>query len=253
MKNIEIRSNFLNFFEQKGHKILPSAPVVNTEDPQLLFVNSGMNPFKDYFLGNSSPPSVRIASSQRCLRVSGKHNDLEEVGFDTYHHTFFEMLGNWSFGDYFKREAIAWAWEFVVEKMGLPKERLFATVFAGDRAEKLEQDKESAGFWTEFLPKERILFFGKSDNFWEMGRQGPCGPCTELHIDLRSEEERQTVSAAKLVNSGHSEVIELWNLVFMQYDRRADAKLEPLPVQHVDTGMGFERTMHGTARQAIDL
>ena len=241
MKNKEIRSNFLNFFAKKGHKVLPSAPVVNAEDPQLLFVNAGMNPFKDYFLGNSQPPSARIVNSQRCLRVSGKHNDLEEVGFDTYHHTFFEMLGNWSFGDYFKREAISWAWEFSVEKMNLPKERLFATIFAGNKSDNLKEDKESTTLWSKILPKDQILFFGKEDNFWEMGAKGPCGPCTELHIDLRGEAQRQAHPTATLINKGHPEVIELWNLVFMQYDRATNGKLKPLPTQHVDTGMGFER------------
>lgn len=241
MDNFKIKCNFLSFFEKKGHRILPSASVVNAEDPQLLFVNAGMNPFKDYFLGNSKPPALRVANSQRCLRVSGKHNDLEEVGFDTYHHTFFEMLGNWSFGDYFKEEAIAWAWEFLVTRMGLPQDCLYATVFAGDADEGLQKDTESAALWAEVLPTERILFFGKGDNFWEMGATGPCGPCTELHIDLRSEAQRKAQPSAALINRSHPEVIELWNLVFMQYDRSAEGGLRPLSLQHVDTGMGFER------------
>ena len=220
---------------------MPSSPVINNDDPQLLFVNAGMNPFKDYFLGHAVPPAVKMVNSQRCLRVSGKHNDLEAVGFDTYHHTFFEMLGNWSFGAYFKQEAIAWAWEFVVEHMGLPKSCLYATVFAGDKYDGLEKDEESAQLWRNFLPKSHILFCGKADNFWEMGGMGPCGPCTELHIDIRAEADRQLVTATELINKGHPEVIELWNLVFMQHDRRADGSLHTLPTYHVDTGMGFER------------
>ena len=241
MNNLKIRHNFSHFFKNKAHQIVPSAPLLNEEDPHLLFVNAGMNPFKDYLLGHRAPPSPRLANSQKCLRVSGKHNDLEEVGQDTYHHTFFEMLGNWSFGDYFKEEAIAWAWEFLVEEIGLEKDRFYVTVFEGNKPDQLAADQESAKLWKEFLPKERILFFGKKDNFWEMGNQGLCGPCTEIHIDLRSKAEQKTTAATQLINTGHPEVIELWNLVFMQYERLANQTLRPLPKQHVDTGMGLER------------
>ena len=241
MESTRVRNNFLNFFAEKGHKIVPSAPVVNNDDAQLFFINAGMNPFKDHFLGNTAPPALRVANSQCCLRVSGKHNDLEEVGFDTYHHTCFEMLGNWSFGDYFKQEAIAWAWEFAVNCMGLPKNRLYATVFGGDKGDNLPQDDETMQLWRSFLPTDHVLFCGKADNFWEMGAVGPCGPCTELHVDLRSEEQRQKKPASALINKSDPEVMELWNLVFMQYDRKNDGKLSPLPTQHVDTGMGFER------------
>jgi alanyl-tRNA synthetase len=236
-----VRQRFLDFFAQKGHLIVPSAPLVVKNDPTLLFTNAGMNQFKDYFLGNETPVNRRIADTQKCLRVSGKHNDLEEVGIDTYHHTMFEMLGNWSFGDYFKKEAIAWAWELLTEVYGLSKERLYITVFGGDSSEGLEPDHEAAGLWEQFVPKSRILFCSKKDNFWEMGDTGPCGPCSELHIDLRSEAERAQMDGYHLVNQDHPQVIEIWNLVFIQYNRKADGSLEPLPDKHVDTGMGFER------------
>ncbi|MAT54599.1 MAG: alanine--tRNA ligase [Saprospirales bacterium] len=241
MTSRQIRRTFLEFFRNKGHKIVPSAPIVNKNDPTLMFTNAGMNQFKDYFLGNQVPDAKRVADTQKCLRVSGKHNDLEEVGRDGYHHTMFEMLGNWSFGDYFKEEAIAWAWELLTEVYGLPKDRLYATVFGGDEAEGLERDQEAADIWKKYVPEDRILFCGKKDNFWEMGDQGPCGPCSEIHIDLRSDEERQKKAGAELVNMDNPEVIEIWNLVFIQYNRKADSSLEPLPARHVDTGMGFER------------
>jgi alanyl-tRNA synthetase len=241
MTSRQIRRTFLEFFRNKGHKIVPSAPIVNKNDPTLMFTNAGMNQFKDYFLGNQVPDAKRVADTQKCLRVSGKHNDLEEVGRDGYHHTMFEMLGNWSFGDYFKEEAIAWAWELLTEVYGLPKDRLYATVFGGDEAERLERDQEAADIWKKYVPEDRILFCGKKDNFWEMGDQGPCGPCSEIHIDLRSDEERQKKAGAELVNMDNPEVIEIWNLVFIQYNRKADSSLEPLPARHVDTGMGFER------------
>lgn len=241
MTSRQIRRTFLEFFRNKGHKIVPSAPIVNKNDPTLMFTNAGMNQFKDYFLGNQVPDAKRVADTQKCLRVSGKHNDLEEVGRDGYHHTMFEMLGNWSFGDYFKEEAIAWAWELLTEVYGLPKDRLYATVFEGDEAEGLERDQEAADIWKKYMPEDRILFCGKKDNFWEMGDQGPCGPCSEIHIDLRSDEERQKKAGAELVNMDNPEVIEIWNLVFIQYNRKADSSLEPLPARHVDTGMGFER------------
>lgn len=220
---------------------MPSAPIVNKNDPTLMFTNAGMNQFKDYFLGNQVPEAKRVADTQKCLRVSGKHNDLEEVGRDGYHHTMFEMLGNWSFGDYFKEEAIAWAWELLTEVYGLPKERLYATVFSGDDEDGLAKDQEAADIWKRFLPEDRILYCGKKDNFWEMGDQGPCGPCSEIHIDLRSEEEIKKTPGARLVNQDNPQVIEIWNLVFIQYNRKADSSLEPLPSRHVDTGMGFER------------
>ena len=237
----QIRHTFLEFFKNKGHKIVPSAPIVNKNDPTLMFTNAGMNQFKDYFLGNQVPEAKRVADTQKCLRVSGKHNDLEEVGRDGYHHTMFEMLGNWSFGDYFKEEAIAWAWELLTEVYGLPKERLYATVFSGDDEDGLAKDQEAADIWKRFLPEDRILYCGKKDNFWEMGDQGPCGPCSEIHIDLRSEEEIKKTPGARLVNQDNPQVIEIWNLVFIQYNRKADSSLEPLPSRHVDTGMGFER------------
>ncbi len=237
----EIRQSFLKFFEQKDHKIVPSAPIVNKQDPSLMFTNAGMNQFKDYFLGNQEPEASRIADTQKCLRVSGKHNDLEEVGRDSYHHTMFEMLGNWSFGDYFKEEAINWAWELLTEVYQLPKDRLYASIFEGDPSEELEPDEEAFGYWKKWLPEERILRFGKKDNFWEMGDTGPCGPCSEIHIDLRSEDDRQKVDGATLVNADHPEVVEIWNLVFIQYNRKADGKLQDLPAKHIDTGMGFER------------
>ncbi|MDR1756883.1 MAG: alanine--tRNA ligase [Culturomica sp.] len=241
MKSAEIRQKFLDFFKAKSHVIVPSAPMVIKDDPTLMFTNAGMNQFKDIFLGNKAPQYPRVADSQKCLRVSGKHNDLEEVGRDTYHHTMFEMLGNWSFGDYFKKEAIAYAWEFLTEVMGLDKDRLYATVFEGYEADGLAVDTEARHYWSGFLPEEQILFGTKKDNFWEMGDTGPCGPCSEVHIDLRSEEERRKKSGRELVNRDHPLVIEIWNLVFMQFNRKADGTLEKLPNTHVDTGMGFER------------
>ncbi len=241
MDSKKIRQQFFDFFHSKDHKIVPSAPIVNKNDPTLMFTNAGMNQFKDYFLGNQTPPHTRLADTQKCLRVSGKHNDLEEVGVDSYHHTMFEMLGNWSFGDYFKKEAIAWAWELLTAEYGLDKERLYVTVFGGDEGEDLDVDNEAVAFWKEWVPEERILFFGKKDNFWEMGDTGPCGPCSEIHIDLRSDDERAATSAAGLVNKDDPRVIEIWNLVFIQYNRKQDGSLELLPAKHVDTGMGFER------------
>lgn len=241
MTSQEIRKKFLDFFASKGHKIVPSAPIVNKDDPTLMFTNAGMNQFKDFFLGNATPDNPRIADTQKCLRVSGKHNDLEEVGTDGTHHTMFEMLGNWSVGDYFKKEAIGWAWELLTEWYGLPKDRLYASVFEGYEPEGLERDTEAAGYWEEWVPKDRILYFDKKDNFWEMGDQGPCGPCSEIHIDLRSDEERAKVDGATLVNMDHPQVIEIWNLVFIQFNRKANGSLEELPAKHVDTGMGFER------------
>ena len=241
MTSSEIRQAFLDFFESKQHKIVPSAPIVNKDDPTLMFTNAGMNQFKDYFLGNQTPKSRRVADTQKCLRVSGKHNDLEEVGRDGTHHTMFEMLGNWSFGDYFKEEAIDWAWEFLTKKLGLPEDRLYASVFGGEAKEGLEADEEAVGYWNKWVPKDRILYFDKKDNFWEMGDTGPCGPCSEIHIDLRSDEERAKVDGATLVNMDDPDVIEIWNLVFIQFNRKADKSLEKLPETHVDTGMGFER------------
>ncbi|GCD78661.1 alanine--tRNA ligase [Thermaurantimonas aggregans] len=237
----EIRSLFLQFFESKGHKIVPSAPLVIKNDPTLMFTNAGMNQFKDLFLGNAPVKYPRIANSQKCLRVSGKHNDLEEVGIDTYHHTMFEMLGNWSFGDYFKKEAIEWAWELLTEVYKLPKDRLYVTVFGGDEAEGLAFDREAAEYWSAHIAKDRILSGSKKDNFWEMGDTGPCGPCSEIHIDLRPDEARKALDGKELVNTGHPQVIEIWNLVFMEFNRKANGSLEKLPAQHVDTGMGFER------------
>lgn len=241
MKSAEIRQQFLDFFESKGHTVVPSAPMVVKDDPTLMFTNAGMNQFKDIILGNISPKYRRVADSQKCLRVSGKHNDLEEVGHDTYHHTMFEMLGNWSFGDYFKENAIAYAWEFLTEVMKLDKNRLYATVFEGSQDDGLEQDIEARNIWLNYLPEERILLGNKKDNFWEMGDMGPCGPCSEIHIDLRPEEERKLKPGKELVNQDNPLVIEIWNLVFMQYNRKADGSLESLPNHHVDTGMGFER------------
>ena len=237
----EIRRKFLQYFESKGHEIVPSAPVVNKNDPTLMFINAGMNPFKDFFLGNATPKNARIADTQKCLRVSGKHNDLDEVGHDTYHHTLFEMLGNWSIGDYFKKEAIEWAWDLLTNVYGLDKDRLYVTVFEGDAKDDLPRDNEAADLWAQFVPAERILNGNKADNFWEMGETGPCGPCSEIHVDLRSEEERAKVSGASLVNEDHPQVVEIWNLVFMQFNRKASGELENLPAQHIDTGMGFER------------
>ena len=237
----EIRESFKQFFASKEHQIVPSAPMVVKGDPTLMFTNAGMNQFKDIILGNVPRKYSRVADSQKCLRVSGKHNDLEEVGHDTYHHTMFEMLGNWSFGDYFKKEAINWAWEYLVEVLKLNPERLYATVFEGSPAEGLDRDNEAAGYWEQYLPKDHILNGNKHDNFWEMGDTGPCGPCSEIHIDLRSDEERAAVSGADMVNKDHPQVIEIWNLVFMQFNRKADGSLEPLPAKVIDTGMGFER------------
>jgi len=241
MNSITIRRKFLEFFENKGHKIVPSAPLVLKNDPSLLFTNSGMVQFKDYFLGNATPKSKRIADTQKCLRVSGKHNDLEDVGLDTYHHTMFEMLGNWSFGDYFKKEAISWAWELLTEVYQLPKDRLYVTVFGGDKGDNLPVDEEAKDLWKQFVPEDRILHGSKKDNFWEMGEQGPCGPCSEIHIDLRSSEDIKKKGGRDLVNSDHPQVVEIWNLVFIQFNRLASGALEPLPDKHVDTGMGFER------------
>ncbi len=241
MTSKEIRQAFLDFFKSKGHVIVPSAPMVIKNDPTLMFTNAGMNQFKDIFLGITKPKHRRVADSQKCLRVSGKHNDLEEVGKDTYHHTMFEMLGNWSFGDYFKKEAIDYAWEFLTKVMNIPEDRLYATVFGGDKSEGLEPDEESREFWKRYLPENKILYGSKKDNFWEMGDVGPCGPCSEIHIDLRDDEERKKIPGEKLVNQDHPEVIEIWNLVFIQFNRKKDGTLEKLPEKHVDTGMGFER------------
>ena len=241
MESKLIRERFLEFFASKGHEIVPSAPMVIKDDPTLMFNNAGMNPFKDLFLGNSPVVHPRIADTQKCLRVSGKHNDLEEVGVDTYHHTMFEMLGNWSFGDYFKQEAIDWAWELLTEVYGLNKDRLYVTVFEGDAGDSLEADEEAKGIWAKWVPEDRILLASKKDNFWEMGETGPCGPCSEIHIDLRGDAERADTSGASLVNADHPQVVEIWNLVFMQFNRMADGSLAPLPNKHIDTGMGFER------------
>lgn len=241
MTSKEIRGKFLDFFESKGHQILPSAPMVVKGDPTLMFTNAGMNQFKDWFLGNTPISYPRVADSQKCLRVSGKHNDLEEVGHDSYHHTMFEMLGNWSFGDYFKKEAIEWAWELLTEVYKLDKDRLYVTVFEGSKLDNLGMDEEAKLIWSRFLPEERIIPGNRKDNFWEMGDTGPCGPCSEIHIDLRSDEERAKVSGAEMVNKGHHLVIEIWNLVFIQYNRKSTGALEPLPHKHVDTGMGLER------------
>ncbi len=241
MKASDVRKSFCEFFESKQHQIVPSAPMVVKNDPTLMFTNAGMNQFKDIFLGNSKPVAKRVANSQKCLRVSGKHNDLEEVGHDTYHHTMFEMLGNWSFGDYFKKEAISWAWEFLTEVLKLNKERLYATVFEGDTEMGLDKDMEAYNYWKSFLPEERIINGNRKDNFWEMGDMGPCGPCSEIHVDLRSDDEIVKIPGNELVNKDHPEVIEVWNLVFIQFNRKANGDLESLPQRHVDTGMGFER------------
>ncbi|MDE6534217.1 MAG: alanine--tRNA ligase [Muribaculaceae bacterium] len=241
MTSNEIRESFKSFFRDKGHMIVPSAPMVIKDDPTLMFTNAGMNQFKDIILGNRPASSKRVADSQKCLRVSGKHNDLEEVGHDTYHHTMFEMLGNWSFGDYFKKEAIDWAWEYLVDVLKLNPDRLYATVFEGYAPEGLERDNEAASYWEKHLPASHIINGNRHDNFWEMGDTGPCGPCSEIHIDLRSDEEREAVDGASLVNKDNPQVIEIWNLVFMQYNRKADGSLSPLPAKVIDTGMGFER------------
>jgi len=243
MKSLELRQLFFDFFESKGHLIVPSAPMVVKNDPTLMFTNAGMNQFKGIFLGNRLPVNKRVANSQKCLRVSGKHNDLEEVGHDTYHHTMFEMLGNWSFGDYFKKEAIGWAWELLIKKLGIPEDRLYATIFEGSAEDNLPRDNEAFTYWEKCFskPEGRILEGSKKDNFWEMGETGPCGPCSEIHVDIRDDEERRKTPGKDLVNKGHPQVIEIWNLVFIQYNRRAAGVLEQLPAQHVDTGMGFER------------
>jgi alanyl-tRNA synthetase len=241
MKSQDIRSKFLKFFEEKNHSIVPSAPMVVKNDPTLMFVNSGMAPFKEYFLGNAKPKNNRIADTQKCLRVSGKHNDLEEVGYDTYHHTLFEMLGNWSFGDYFKKEAIAWSWELLTEVYGIDKDILYVTVFEGSEEDKLPMDTEAYDYWKQYISEDRILKGNKKDNFWEMGDQGPCGPCSEIHVDIRSAEEKAKTPGKDLVNKDHPQVVEIWNLVFMQYNRKANGSLESLPSKHIDTGMGFER------------
>jgi len=241
MTSAEIRQQFLDFFKSKGHTIVPSAPIVVKDDPTLLFTNAGMNQFKDYFLGNKKAPNNRVADTQKCLRVSGKHNDLEEVGVDTYHHTMFEMLGNWSFGDYFKKEAIAWSWELLTEVYKLDKDKLYVSIFEGDEKEGLPKDEEAYNEWKKVIAEDRILLGNKKDNFWEMGDTGPCGPCTEIHVDCRTDEERKAVDGKTLVNNDHPQVIEIWNNVFIQFNRKKDGTLEPLPNKHVDTGMGFER------------
>lgn len=242
MNSQEIRSKFLNFFKEKSHDIVPSSAMVLRDDPTLMFTNSGMAPFKEYFLGNATPKNNRIADSQKCLRVSGKHNDLEEVGYDTYHHTMFEMLGNWSFGDYFKKEAIAWSWELLTEVYKIDKDLLYVTIFEGSSdKDNLPIDQEAYNFWKEIVPEDRILMGNKKDNFWEMGEQGPCGPCSEIHVDIRTPEEKASVDGKTLVNKDHPQVVEIWNLVFMQYNRKADGSLVDLPAKHIDTGMGFER------------
>jgi len=241
MKSQDVRKQFLDFFESKGHLIVPSAPIVLKDDPTLMFNNSGMAQFKEYFLGNGTPKSVRIADTQKCLRVSGKHNDLEEVGIDTYHHTMFEMLGNWSFGDYFKKEAINWAWELLTEVYKIPKDILYVSVFEGNPNENVPFDQEAYDIWKTLISEDRIILGNKKDNFWEMGEQGPCGPCSEIHVDIRSAEEKTKISGKDLVNNDHPHVVEIWNNVFMEFNRKADGSLEKLPAQHVDTGMGFER------------
>ncbi|SDL79181.1 alanine--tRNA ligase [Chryseobacterium taihuense] len=241
MTSQEIRQQFLDFFKSKEHLIVPSAPIVLKDDPTLMFSNSGMTQFKDYFLGYKEPKASRIADTQKCLRVSGKHNDLDDVGRDTYHHTMFEMLGNWSFGDYFKKEAIDWAWELLTEVYKIPKENLYVTIFEGDEKENLERDNEAYNYWKAHISEDRIINGNKKDNFWEMGASGPCGPCSEIHVDLRSEDEKAKVSGLELVNNDHPQVVEIWNLVFMQFNRKADGSLENLPAKHIDTGMGFER------------
>jgi alanyl-tRNA synthetase len=241
MNSKQIRQTYLDFFKEKQHDIVASAPMVIKNDPTLMFTNAGMNQFKEYFLGINSPKHTRVADSQKCLRVSGKHNDLEEVGVDTYHHTMFEMLGNWSFGDYFKKDAINWAWELLTEVYGIDKDILYVTIFEGDEGEGLARDTEAYDYWRQFVPEDRILNGNKKDNFWEMGDQGPCGPCSEIHADIRTPEEKAAVPGAGLVNNDHPQVVEIWNLVFMQFNRMANGSLQPLPAQHVDTGMGFER------------
>ena len=258
MNSEEIRSKFLDFFKTKSHLIVPSSPMVLKDDPTLMFTNSGMAPFKEFFLGNSVPKNNRISDTQKCLRVSGKHNDLEEVGYDTYHHTMFEMLGNWSFGDYFKKETISWAWELLTDVYGIPKENLYVTVFEGSNdQDKLPIDQEAYDLWKQIIPEDRILMGNKKDNFWEMGDQGPCGPCSEIHVDIRPEEEKKKIDGKSLVNKDHPQVIEIWNLVFMQYNRKANGHLEELPSKHIDTGMGFERLcmvlQHVTSNYDTDI
>ncbi|MGY5850087.1 alanine--tRNA ligase [Salegentibacter sp. F14] len=241
MKSQEIRNQFLQFFRSKSHQIVPSAPMVIKDDPTLMFTNAGMNQFKEYFLGNTVPKHTRVTDTQKCLRVSGKHNDLEEVGMDTYHHTMFEMLGNWSFGDYFKEEAINWAWELLTEVFRINKDNLYISIFEGSEKDGLGLDVEALEIWKKIVPEERIIYGDKKDNFWEMGDQGPCGPCSEIHIDIRSDADKAKQSGRELVNEDHPQVVEIWNLVFMQYNRKADGSLEELPAKHIDTGMGFER------------
>ena len=241
MTSKEIRSRYLDFFKSKSHIIVPSSPMVVKDDPTLMFTNAGMNQFKEYFLGHKAIQNKRVADTQKCLRVSGKHNDLEEVGMDTYHHTMFEMLGNWSFGDYFKKDAIEWAWEFLTKEMKIDKDSLYVTIFEGDQSEGLDRDTEAYDLWKNLLPEERIINGNKKDNFWEMGEQGPCGPCSEIHVDIRPKADREKISGLDLVNKDHPQVVELWNLVFMQFNRKANGSLENLPALHVDTGMGFER------------
>ena len=241
MKSKEIRQKFLDFFESKNHNILPSSSMVIKDDPSLMFTNAGMNQFKDYFLGNTNPKYTRVCDTQKCLRVSGKHNDLEEVGYDTYHHTMFEMLGNWSFGDYFKKDAIKWAWELLTEVYQIDKDRLYVSIFEGSKEDNLQKDNEAFNIWLTLIDSSRIIYGNKKDNFWEMGDVGPCGPCSEIHVDIRSDEERKKVDGKTLVNADHPQVIEVWNLVFMQYNRKSDGDLEKLPKTHIDTGMGFER------------
>jgi len=241
MTSPEIRQQFLDFFASKGHAIVPSAPIVVKNDPSLLFTNAGMNQFKDFFLGNQEPNHKRIADTQKCLRVSGKHNDLEEVGVDTYHHTMFEMLGNWSFGDYFKGEAIEWSWELLTKVYRIDPARLYVSVFEGDASENLPASSEALKHWKKWVTEDKIIYGNKKDNFWEMGDTGPCGPCSEIHVDMRSDEEIAKIPGRDLINKDHPQVIEIWNNVFIQYNRKKDGSLEPLPNKHVDTGMGFER------------
>ena len=241
MNSNKVRSEFLSFFEKKNHKVVKSAPMVIKNDPTLMFTNAGMNQFKDNFLGNIISDDKRLVDTQKCLRVSGKHNDLEEVGIDTYHHTMFEMLGNWSFGDYFKKEAINWAWELLTEIYKIDKNSLYVTIFEGSKKDGTSKDKDAYGIWKKIIDESRIILGNKDDNFWEMGDHGPCGPCSEIHVDIRSEKEKSKISGKDLVNKDHPEVIEIWNLVFIEFNRKKDGSLEKLPLKHIDTGMGFER------------